>query len=104
MSEDDVKRQLEVGHVCWDDHDMVDGASPLLQWKLDLNVLMPCGMLCAVCSTGRPTGAIRASLGYMSTWQDVAVLLAFLRKYFVSREQRRASVPSESLAQVSNPR
>ena len=42
--------------MCWDDHDLVNG---------------------------RPTGAIRASLGYMSSWEDTQCLVDFLREHFL---------------------
>ncbi|CAN0106082.1 unnamed protein product, partial [Hapterophycus canaliculatus] len=45
------------GHVCWDEHDLIDG---------------------------RPTGLVRVSLGWMSTWEDVAAFLGFVRKHFVN--------------------
>ncbi|CAM9686376.1 unnamed protein product, partial [Ectocarpus fasciculatus] len=45
------------GHVCWDEHDLIDG---------------------------RPTGLVRVSLGWMSTWEDAAAFLTFVRKHFVS--------------------
>lgn len=37
---------IQAGHVCWDDHDILHG---------------------------KPTGAIRVSFGYMSTFEDVMV-------------------------------
>ena len=47
---------IDRGHVCWDEHDLVDG---------------------------RPTGLVRVSLGWMSTWEDAAAFVAFVRKHFV---------------------
>lgn len=58
LSVEDVQAQLAAGHVCWDENDLVEG---------------------------RPTGAVRVSLGYMSTWEDVTALLHLLDKYFVSK-------------------
>ncbi len=58
LSEADVLEQLAAGHVCWDENDLVEG---------------------------RPTGAVRASFGYMSTWEDAAALLRLVDKYFVSK-------------------
>ncbi|CAN0402323.1 unnamed protein product, partial [Ectocarpus sp. 8 AP-2014] len=43
------------GHVCWDEHDLIDG---------------------------RPTGLVRVSLGWMSTWEDAAAFVTFVRKHF----------------------
>lgn len=54
---DDLKRHHQQGKVCWDDHDVMDG---------------------------RPTGVVRVSLGYMSTFEDVYWFLQFVRKYFVA--------------------
>lgn len=58
LSEADVLHQLAAGHVCWDETDLVDG---------------------------RPTGAVRASFGYMSAWEDACALLDLVDKYFVSK-------------------
>ncbi|CAM9804083.1 unnamed protein product, partial [Phaeothamnion confervicola] len=58
LSDADVLRNLQAGHVCWDDNDMVDG---------------------------RPTGAVRASLGWMSNWEDVDALVRFIDKQFCAR-------------------
>lgn len=44
------------GHVCWDEHDLIDG---------------------------RPTGLVRVSLGWMSTWEDVAAFVSFALKHFM---------------------
>ncbi|CAN0101625.1 unnamed protein product [Ectocarpus sp. 6 AP-2014] len=57
LTDDDVKEHLERGHVCWDEHDLIDG---------------------------RPTGLVRVSLGWMSTWEDAAAFVTFVRKHFVS--------------------
>lgn len=46
LSPDDVKQNLQAGHICGDDIDIIKGT---------------------------PTGAIRVSIGYMSTWEDVDV-------------------------------
>jgi molybdenum cofactor sulfurtransferase len=46
LSSDDVKRHVAAGHVCWDDNDVIAG---------------PDG------GPGVPTGAVRASFGYMSS-------------------------------------
>lgn len=54
MTAEDVKANLEAGHSCGDENDLIDG---------------------------RPTGAVRASLGYMSTFEDVYRLLQFLRTF-----------------------
>lgn len=78
---DEVQAQLAAGHVCWDENDLVEG---------------------------RPTGAVRVSMGYMSTWEDVTALLHVLDKYFVSKTTMTAVVaaaatfvPSLSLSMPS---
>ncbi|CAM9638105.1 unnamed protein product [Scytosiphon promiscuus] len=58
LTDEDVREHLERGHVCWDEHDLIDG---------------------------RPTGLVRVSLGWMSTWEDAAAFLAFVRKHFVNQ-------------------
>ncbi|CAN0511143.1 unnamed protein product, partial [Ectocarpus sp. 12 AP-2014] len=57
LTDDEVKEHLERGHVCWDEHDLIDG---------------------------RPTGLVRVSLGWMSTWEDATAFVTFVRKHFVS--------------------
>ncbi|RKP08686.1 pyridoxal phosphate-dependent transferase, partial [Thamnocephalis sphaerospora] len=56
LSEGDIRRHMEAGHVCWDDRDIIDG---------------------------RVTGALRISLGAANTFEDVAAWLSFLERYFV---------------------
>eukprot|EP00798_Chlamydomonas_sp_ICE-L_P001442 gene1442-32816_t len=60
LSGDDMRANYEAGHVCWDDHDLI---------------------------SGRPTGALRASLGAVSTFEEVYLLLQFINHYFVGRAQ-----------------
>eukprot|EP00624_Nannochloropsis_granulata_P003235 evm.model.NODE_2639_length_36550_cov_21.569138.7 len=79
---EEVQAQLAAGHVCWDENDLVEG---------------------------RPTGAVRVSFGYMSTWEDVTALLHLLDKYFVSKTTTASAVstatfvPSLSLSMPSLP-
>ena len=61
LSADDVKRNLLAGRTCWDE---APGADIL---------------------DGRPTGAVRASLGLDSTEADVDALLSLLSESFVNR-------------------
>ncbi|RKP24677.1 pyridoxal phosphate-dependent transferase [Syncephalis pseudoplumigaleata] len=56
LTDADVRRHAEAGHVCWDDQDIIDG---------------------------QLTGAVRLSLGAMSSYEDVAAWLTFLRQYYV---------------------
>ncbi|XP_074844071.1 molybdenum cofactor sulfurase isoform X2 [Carettochelys insculpta] len=51
ISNEDVKRNLQAGHVCGDDMDIIDG---------------------------RPTGSVRISFGYMSTFEDAQTFLKFI--------------------------
>ena len=54
LSHAQVKRHVELGHVCWDDHDLLDGL---------------------------PTGSVRTSFGYMSSEADVRALVAFVNRF-----------------------
>uniref|UniRef100_A0A8C9W8I4 Molybdenum cofactor sulfurase n=1 Tax=Scleropages formosus TaxID=113540 RepID=A0A8C9W8I4_SCLFO len=58
MSNQQVKSNLQAGHVCGDDIDMIDG---------------------------QPTGSVRVSFGYMSTFQDCQMLLRFVVNCFVHK-------------------
>ncbi|KAH7444136.1 hypothetical protein KP509_02G066600 [Ceratopteris richardii] len=57
LSESDVRANLEAGHVCWDDHDVIDG---------------------------KPTGAVRVSFGYMSTIEDALAFIDYIHKFFLN--------------------
>lgn len=56
LSHLDLLSNIEAGHVCWDDHDILHG---------------------------KPTGAIRVSFGYMSTFEDTMMFLKFIESSFV---------------------
>ncbi|XP_072962206.1 molybdenum cofactor sulfurase isoform X2 [Typha angustifolia] len=58
LSQSDLISNLEAGHVCWDDNDILHG---------------------------KPTGAVRISFGYMSTYEDAEIFLKFLESSFVSK-------------------
>ncbi|KAM8966992.1 molybdenum cofactor sulfurase [Pelodytes ibericus] len=58
ISSSDVKRNLLAGHVCGDDMDMIDG---------------------------QPTGSIRISFGFMSTFEDAKVFLKFIVDCFLKQ-------------------
>ncbi|TMW58031.1 hypothetical protein Poli38472_013505 [Pythium oligandrum] len=58
LQESDLTESMDAGHVCGDDIDIVNG---------------------------RPTGAVRFSIGYMTTYEDVTALVEFLSKYFVTQ-------------------
>ncbi|XP_054847805.1 molybdenum cofactor sulfurase [Eublepharis macularius] len=51
ISNDDIRKNLQAGHVCGDDIDVING---------------------------RPTGSVRISFGYMSTFEDAETFLKFI--------------------------
>ncbi|XP_061413417.1 molybdenum cofactor sulfurase isoform X1 [Lethenteron reissneri] len=69
ISNGDVKKNLQAGHVCGDNMDLLDG---------------------------RPTGAVRVSFGYMSTFHDAARLIRFITQCFV--EERLPSTAAATAA------
>ncbi|KAH9288390.1 hypothetical protein KI387_032507, partial [Taxus chinensis] len=58
LTNTDLQYNFESGHVCWDDNDII---------------------------SGRPTGAVRVSFGYMSTFEDVQAFISFIDEFFVSK-------------------
>ncbi|KAF9570013.1 hypothetical protein EC968_002327 [Mortierella alpina] len=70
LSTEEVKANLEAGHVCWDDTDILNG---------------------------KPTGSIRVSLGAMSSIDDVVSLIAFLEEYFIDTSNPDIPVQSKDL-------
>lgn len=58
LSHSDLVSNFEAGHVCWDDNDVING---------------------------KPTGAVRISFGYMSTYEDAEEFLKFLQSSFASK-------------------
>ncbi|XP_053732014.1 molybdenum cofactor sulfurase [Synchiropus splendidus] len=78
ISNQQMRTNLQAGHVCGDAIDLVDG---------------------------RPTGSVRASFGYMSTFEDCQRLLSFIAECFVEKpvtvdrdrlEALKATAASES--------
>ncbi|XP_071942133.1 molybdenum cofactor sulfurase-like isoform X2 [Antedon mediterranea] len=57
LTSDKVKKNFEAGHKCGDDKDLIDG---------------------------QPTGSVRISFGYMSSWKDAKRFLQFIRECFMS--------------------
>ncbi|KAL6314879.1 hypothetical protein AAG906_029096 [Vitis piasezkii] len=57
LSHSDLLSNIEAGHVCWDDNDIIHG---------------------------KPTGAVRVSFGYMSTFEDAKKFIDFIVSSFVS--------------------
>ncbi|KAI8602205.1 pyridoxal phosphate-dependent transferase [Dissophora ornata] len=70
LSAEELKKNLEAGHVCWDDTDILNG---------------------------KPTGSIRVSLGAMSTVDDILGFIAFLEEYFIDTSDPEAVVQSLDL-------
>lgn len=62
----EIKQNYEAGHRCWDDQDIM---------------------------RGKPTGAIRVSLGAMSSLNDVEKFVAFIKEFYV--EQGRSVLQKE---------
>ncbi|KAL4161092.1 hypothetical protein PRNP1_001648 [Phytophthora ramorum] len=77
LRESDLMSNIAAGHICGDDIDVVNGL---------------------------PTGAIRLSLGYMTTFEDVEAFVEFASKYFVSRTVPAADVKASSLPATNSPR
>ncbi|NWU97734.1 MOCOS sulfurase, partial [Upupa epops] len=69
ISNEDVKRNLQAGHVCGDDVDLVDGC---------------------------PTGSVRISFGYMSSFEDAQTFLKFIIATRLSKLD--TEIPSQSSA------
>ncbi|CAH9115320.1 unnamed protein product [Cuscuta epithymum] len=57
LSHLDLLSNIEAGHACWDDQDVLNG---------------------------KPTGAVRVSFGYMSTFEDARKFMEFIERSFVS--------------------
>ncbi|OAQ28692.1 PLP-dependent transferase [Linnemannia elongata AG-77] len=70
LTAEEVKKNLEAGHVCWDDTDILNG---------------------------KPTGSIRVSLGAMSTVDDVVSFITFLEEYFIDTSDPDAVTPTVDL-------
>jgi len=58
LTHTELYSNFQSGHVCWDDNDII---------------------------SGRPTGAVRVSFGYMSTFEDARAFVSFIDEFFVSR-------------------
>ncbi|XP_060524505.1 molybdenum cofactor sulfurase 3 isoform X2 [Cylas formicarius] len=69
LSTSDIRKQFEAGHVCGDEHDLVNGF---------------------------PTGSVRVSFGYMSTYEDVDRFLSMVENYFILKPVVRKPPPTFS--------
>ncbi|NWJ04266.1 MOCOS sulfurase, partial [Crypturellus undulatus] len=67
ISNEDIRRNLQAGHMCGDDVDLVDG---------------------------HPTGSVRISFGYMSTFEDAQTFLKFVMSTRFSKSD--IAVPLQS--------
>eukprot|EP01114_Cavostelium_apophysatum_P021663 TRINITY_DN7625_c0_g1_i3.p1 TRINITY_DN7625_c0_g1~~TRINITY_DN7625_c0_g1_i3.p1 ORF type:complete len:869 (+),score=141.41 TRINITY_DN7625_c0_g1_i3:95-2701(+) len=72
LSDKEVTDNLEAGHICWDDKDILNG---------------------------KHTGAVRISLGYMSTYEDVTAFIKFLRVNFL--DSRKLDI-SNGISSISS--
>ncbi|NXH89744.1 MOCOS sulfurase, partial [Edolisoma coerulescens] len=68
ISNEDIQRNLQAGHVCGDNIDLVDG---------------------------RPTGSVRISFGYMSSFEDAQSFLSFIIATRLSKSD--AEMPFQSV-------
>ncbi|CAA7056729.1 unnamed protein product [Microthlaspi erraticum] len=57
LSHSDLLSNVEAGHICWDDNDVING---------------------------KPTGAVRVSFGYMSSFEEAKKFIDFIISSFVS--------------------
>ncbi|KAH0707926.1 hypothetical protein KY290_012455 [Solanum tuberosum] len=71
LSHLDLLSNIEAGHVCWDDRDILHG---------------------------KPTGAVRVSFGYMSTFEDAMKLVNFVENNFVITSSNRCALPPSSIS------
>ncbi|XP_077125673.1 molybdenum cofactor sulfurase isoform X1 [Ranitomeya variabilis] len=76
LSNDVVKRNLKAGHVCGDEMDVIDG---------------------------QPTGSVRISFGFMSTFDDAKTFLKFIVDTFIKRSSQDTAqmVDYEKFSQAS---
>ncbi|XP_068860263.1 molybdenum cofactor sulfurase [Aphelocoma coerulescens] len=71
ISNEDIQRNLQAGHVCGDNIDLVDG---------------------------RPTGSVRISFGYMSSFEDAQTFLNFIIATRLSKSD--AEIPFQSVTKL----
>ncbi|KYQ92443.1 molybdenum cofactor sulfurase [Tieghemostelium lacteum] len=74
LTKQDVLQQLQDGHVCWDDKDIIDG---------------------------KPTGSIRLSLGYMSDFSDCWRLVEFLKCHFINDQKNQLLMETKEVMERS---
>ncbi|XP_015082926.1 molybdenum cofactor sulfurase [Solanum pennellii] len=71
LSHLDLLSNIEAGHVCWDDRDILHG---------------------------KPTGAVRVSFGYMSTFEDAMKFVNFVETNFVISSSNRCALQPRSIS------
>ncbi|XP_014735987.1 PREDICTED: molybdenum cofactor sulfurase isoform X2 [Sturnus vulgaris] len=71
ISNEDIQRNLQAGHVCGDNIDLIDG---------------------------RPTGSVRISFGYMSSFEDAQTFLNFIIATRLSKSD--AEIPFQSVTKL----
>lgn len=76
LRDEDLLAGIKAGHVCGDGMDVVNGL---------------------------PTGAVRLSIGYMTSFEDIVAFTDFVTKYFVSTDKPLRST-TRSLATTALPR
>eukprot|EP00850_Spirogloea_muscicola_P015730 SM000123S25842 [mRNA] locus=s123:199195:205729:+ [translate_table: standard] len=73
LSHENLLAHYEAGHICWDDNDIIDG---------------------------KPTGAVRVSFGYMSSYSDAAAVINFVKECFVEGDMELARTCQRLRAQI----
>lgn len=74
LQDKDLLAGIEAGHVCGDDMDLLNGL---------------------------PTGAVRLSIGYMTSYEDIVAFTDFVAMYFVSTSEPIRDTTSSSLPQAA---
>lgn len=69
LSNEDIKKQFQAGHVCSDYNDLVDGV---------------------------PTGAVRISVGYMTTKENIDTVVSMIRDNYLKSTEHRIEVMQHS--------
>lgn len=69
LTNEDIKKQFQAGHICSDYNDLVDG---------------------------QPTGAVRVSVGYMTTKEDIDRVVAMIRDNYLKTTEQRIEIMEHS--------
>lgn len=70
LTNEDIKKQFQAGHICSDYNDLVDGL---------------------------PTGAVRISVGYMTTKEDIDRVVSMIRDNYLKSTEHRIQVMENSI-------